>query len=80
MSGHVNTRTRREQKVRRSVAASRHTRGGGYFVRPFSPADVVSWIWGRGRRKSSGMVDEKPKCGEWKPANVRKTTHRGSAQ
>ena len=45
MSGHVNTRTRRKQKVRRSVAASRHTRIGGYFVRPFRPADVVSWIW-----------------------------------
>lgn len=26
------------------VAASRHPRGGGYFVRPFLPADVVTCV------------------------------------
>lgn len=25
-----------------NVAASRHPRGGGYFVRPFLPADAVT--------------------------------------
>ena len=37
----------------------------GYFARSFLPANVV---------------DEKPRYGEGKPANVRKTTHRGSAR
>ena len=36
MSGHVNTRTSRKQKVRRSVAASRHTRGGGLLRQAIS--------------------------------------------
>ena len=41
MSGHVNTRTRREQKVRRSVAASRRLSMGKSMERTNAHQDVT---------------------------------------
>jgi len=45
---HVGARQHKNQSEAKSASKRgrvRHPRGGGYFVRPFLLADVVSWIW-----------------------------------